>query len=74
MVKVAQNLVQKREQRVVRRSDMTIITDEIWNEESGKVYNENPMLSWEACEMIAWNRLTELYGNVTYENLNQQVF
>jgi hypothetical protein len=50
-----------------------IITDDTWAEETGKVYEENPMLSWEACEMIAWNKLTEQYGDVSYENNNRQI-
>ena len=50
-----------------------IITDKIWNEETGKVYDKEPMLSWEACEMIAWNNLTEQYGEVNYENHNWEI-
>lgn len=39
------------------------ITDEKWNEETYRVYQQNSMLSWEACEMIAWNRLMQQVNN-----------
>ena len=44
--------------------------EKIWNEETYKVYQGEPMLSWEACEMIAWNRIAEKIG---HENLDRQV-
>lgn len=43
---------------------------ELWADEAYKVYCSEPMLSWEACEMIAWNRIA---GKIGYENLNRQV-
>lgn len=52
---------------------MTELTDtiqELWSEETYRVYKKEPMLSWEACEMIAWNRIAEKIG---YENLDRQV-
>ena len=44
--------------------------DKLWNEETYKVQQGHTMLTWEACEMIAWNRIAERIG---YENLDQQV-
>ena len=44
--------------------------DKLWNEETYKVYQGEPMLSWEACEMIAWNRISKKLNN---EDLNRQV-
>ena len=43
---------------------------ELWAEETYRVYKGEPMLSWEACEMIAWNRIA---GKIGYENLNRQI-
>jgi len=44
--------------------------DKMWNEETYRVQQGHTMLSWEACEMIAWNRIAEKIG---YENLDRQV-
>ena len=41
-----------------------------WEEETSKVYEGYPMLSWEACEMIAYNRVAERFEN---ESDNRQV-
>lgn len=30
-----------------------------WNEETHRVSSVHPMLSWEACELIAWNNLSK---------------
>lgn len=43
---------------------------EAWAEETSKVYEGNPMLSWEACEMIAYNRVSKRFEN---ESDNRQV-
>jgi hypothetical protein len=40
----------------------------IWNEETGKVYDEFPMLTWEACEMIAY---VNLMKKDNHENLDR---
>lgn len=42
----------------------------LWNEETGKVYQGEPMLSWDACAMIAWNKIAKRIEN---ENLNRKV-
>ena len=44
--------------------------DKLWNEETYQVQQGHTMLSWEACEMIAWNRIAERIG---YENLDLQI-
>ena len=41
-----------------------------WAEETARVHEGYPMLSWEACEMIAYNRVQEKFED---ENNNQQV-
>ena len=46
--------------------ELTDTIQELWAEEAHRVYQVEPMLSWEACEMIAWNRIAEkmdLYKN-----------
>ena len=46
--------------------ELTDTVQELWAEETYQVYQREPMLSWEACEMIAWNRIAEkmdLYKN-----------
>ena len=50
--------------------ELTKEINELWNEETYKVYKSEPMLSWEACEMVAWNRIAE---RIDYENLDRQV-
>lgn len=45
-------------------------TEKLWNEETYRVYQQNSMLSWEACEMIAWNRIMK---QVKDEDYNRQV-
>jgi len=49
---------------------MVEIDPELWNEETYKVYKSEPMLSWEACEMIAFNRIMK---NQKDESINRQV-
>ena len=49
---------------------MSEMSEEEWNEETYRVYQSMPMLSWEACEMIAYNNLTKKINN---ENFNRQV-
>ena len=45
---------------------MIQVSEEEWNEETYRVNQSMPMLSWEACEMIAWNNLQKRKSN---ENL-----
>ena len=49
---------------------LTDTVQELWAEETYQVYKREPMLSWEACEMIAWNTIAKKIG---YENLDRQV-
>jgi len=50
--------------------ELSDTVNELWAEETYRVYKAEPGLSWEACEMIAWNRVAKKIG---YENLNRQV-
>ena len=50
--------------------ELTDTAQELWAEEAYRVYQVEPMLSWEACEMIAWNTIAKKIG---YENLNRQI-
>lgn len=54
----------------IRMIELSDTVQELWAEETYRVYQGEPMLSWEACEMIAWNRIAEKIG---YENLSRQV-
>ena len=49
---------------------MVAIDPELWDEETYKVYKSEPMLSWEACEMIAFNRIMKKQKD---ESINRQV-
>ena len=33
--------------------------EERWLEETKRIYDSIPMLSWEACEMAAWHKISE---------------
>jgi hypothetical protein len=33
--------------------------EERWLEEAKRIYNSVPMLSWEACEMAAWQKISD---------------
>ena len=43
---------------------------EAWAAETSRVQEGYPMLSWEACEMIAYNRVQEKFD---YESDNREV-
>lgn len=50
-----------------------IITDKMWDDEAARIYDREPMLTWEACKMIAWNNFSNIYGEVEYEGNNRKV-
>ena len=42
---------------------MIEVTEEIqklWDQETGRIQEGHTMLSWEACQMIAWNKVVEM--------------
>lgn len=44
---------------------------EIWSAKTYQVYQSNPMLSWEACEMIAWHQMTKSNEVLDNEDLDR---